>query len=201
MPQEITLYIDKSSLTTDDPALAMHLLQRLCSVPTDSPVAAPANDGALAAIHASTLPALGAPLGGGKFVSRYWLGAEEFALVDLGALAEISGRWGKSGQAVATTHGDGEANTLDMAEAGSEIAAKVLELGAHIPSALESHLLMVAKQAGLITDLREDCTYWTSSQCSAHFACIVDFEYGWQDFSVKRIERPVRPVRKIRILH
>lgn len=151
-------------------------------------------------IHVDILPAIGQPLAGGNLITLYWLNGTEYALVELGAEAEIRGPWGKYGQGVSTTHGDGEANTRAMAEAGSAIAIQALELSAFIPSALESHLLMHAKESGVITDLREDRLYWTSSQFSADNAYFMGFESGWQLSYDKNLERPVRLVRKIPIL-
>lgn len=151
-------------------------------------------------IHADILPAIGAELAGGKLVTLYMLAGVEFALVDLGAGAEIEGAWGEYGQEVETTHGDGEKNTRAMAEAGSTIAIKALEAGAYIPSALECHLLMHAKETGVIEDLREDRFYWSSSQYSANSAYGVDFEYGWQGNYDKHYGRPARLVRKIPVI-
>lgn len=151
-------------------------------------------------IHADTLPAIGSDLAGGKLVTLYMLAGAEFALIDLGATAEIHGAWGEYGQEVETTHGDGEKNTRAMAEAGSTIAIQAMEADAFIPAALECHLLMHAKETGVIEDLREDRFYWSSSQFSAHYACIMGFEVGWQDGSVKGPERPVRLVRKIPVI-
>ncbi|MFY1052349.1 hypothetical protein ACOQNP_12105 [Ectopseudomonas khazarica] len=151
-------------------------------------------------IHADTLPAIGAELAGGKLVTLYMLAGIEFALVDLGAGAEIEGAWGEYGQEVETTHGDGEKNTRAMAEAGSTIAIKALETGAYIPSALECHLLMHAKETGVIEDLREDRFYWSSTQFSAYPACTMAFEDGWQFSDGKSSERPVRLVRKIPVI-
>lgn len=154
-----------------------------------------------ASIQASELPAFGQAFAGGTLFARQWYGDKEYALVALAANTELSGAWGKYGQELATNHGDGEANTRAMAEAGSELAAKVLELDAFIPSALEAHQMMFSKQQGYLTDLREDRWYWTSAQYSADTACNVDFEVGWQDYGDKDDERLVRPVRKILILH
>lgn len=151
-------------------------------------------------IHADTLPAIGADLGGGKLVTLYMIAGAEFAMIDLGAGAEIHGAWGEYGQEVETTHGDGEKNTRAMAEAGSSIAIQALEAGAFIPSAMECHLLMHAKETGVIEDLREDRFYWSSSQYSANSAYLVDFEYGWQDYDDKFNERPGRLVRKIPVI-
>ncbi|MHB9798444.1 hypothetical protein ACYCAX_11600 [Pseudomonas sp. MT3] len=154
-----------------------------------------------ASIKASELPAFGQQFAGGTLFTRQWYGDKEYALVALGADTELSGVWGEYGQDVATNHGDGEANTRAMAEAGSELAAKVLVLEAFIPSALESHQMMFAKQLGYLTDLREDAWYYTSTQYSADYAFLMDFEDGWQDYYVKGTERLARPVRKILILH
>ena len=151
-------------------------------------------------IHADTLPAIGADLGGGKLVTLYMIAGAEFAMIDLGAGAEIHGAWGEYGQEVETTHGDGEKNTRAMAEAGSAIAIKALEAGAYIPAALECHLLMHAKETGVIEDLREDRSYWSSSQYSADFAYLMAFEYGWQIHYGKNLERPGRLVRKIPVI-
>lgn len=147
-------------------------------------------------IAAAELPERGQPLAGGTFVERYWLNGQERALILLDD--ELQGEWGEYGQDVAgaSSHADGEANTRAMAEAGSELAAKVLELGAHIPSCLEAHLLMVAKQAGLVT-LREDRWHWLSTQSSASTAFSLGFELGWQGNNGKVIERLVRPVRSL----
>ena len=151
-------------------------------------------------IHADTLPAIGADLGGGKLVTLYMIAGAEFAMIDLGAGAEIHGAWGEYGQEVETTHGDGEKNTRAMAEAGSAIAIKALEAGAYIPAALECHLLMHAKETGVIEDLREDRSYWSSSQYAADTAYGLDFELGWQGFYDESFERPVRLVRKIPVI-
>lgn len=153
-----------------------------------------------ASIKASELPAFGQPLAGGTLFARQWYGDKEYALVALAADTELSGAWGEHGQEVATSHGDGEANTRVMAEAGSELAAKALGLAAFIPSALESHQMMFAKQQGYLTDLREDRFYWSSTQASALNAFIMAFGDGWQGFTGKLSARLARPVRKILIL-
>lgn len=150
---------------------------------------------ALQSIAAADLPERGQPLAGGIFVTRYWLNGQERALVLLPD--ELSGKWGEYGVEIkgASSYSDGEANTRDMAEGGSEIAVKALELGAFIPSCLEGQLVMAAKADGLVT-LREDRFHWLSSQFSADFAYIMDFEGGWLDINDKDGERLVRPVRR-----
>lgn len=154
----------------------------------------------LTSISAAELPARGQPLAGGTFVERYWVNAQERALVMLGPEYELEGAWGEYGLDVLTHYVDGLANTRAMAEAGSELARKVLELGAHIAAPLEGQLLMAAKHAGLITDLREDRFYWLSAQRSADHAYSMDFGVGWQGYDVKSSERVARPVRSVLIL-
>ncbi|MEL7937632.1 hypothetical protein [Pseudomonas delhiensis] len=154
-----------------------------------------------ASIKASELPAFGQPFAEGTLFARQWYGDKEYALVALGADSEVEGKWGKYGQDVETNHGDGEANTRAMAEAGSELAAQVLALGVFIPSALELNQMMYAKQQGYVDDLDEDDWYWTSSQCSSNYAFDVYFLDGRTDRSNKGYGFRVRPVRKILILH
>ncbi|GLU38847.1 hypothetical protein [Pseudomonas sp. NBRC 100443] len=154
----------------------------------------------ITSISAAALPARGQPLAGGTFIERYWLNNQERALVLLGPEFEREGIWGEYGQDVLTHYVDGEANTRAMAEAGSELAKKVLELGAHIAAPLEGQLLMAAKHSGLITDLREDRLYWLSAQRSALIAYYMAFEDGWQNDSGKYAELLVRPVRSLPIL-
>lgn len=149
-------------------------------------------------ILASELPERGQPLAGGTFITRYWLNGQERALIQLPD--EFAGEWGEYGQDVpgAKTYSDGEANTRAMAEAGSEIAKKALELGGHIPSCLEGQLVMAAKADGLVT-LREDRWHHLSTQFSANLAYCVGFEDGWLDLTGKSHERLVRPVRSLPI--
>lgn len=145
-------------------------------------------------IAATDLPALGQPLLGGIFAARYWLNGQERALI-LPA-DEFEGAWGERGTEIpgASSYSDGYANTVAMAEAGSEIAKKALELDLHIPSCLEGQLLMAAKAEGLVT-LREDRFHWLSTQSSAYTAYIMDFVDGWLLYGGKDPERLVRPVR------
>ena len=147
---------------------------------------------------AADLPERGQPLAGGTFVTRYWLNGEERALVLLDN--ELIGTWGKYGEDIAGAKSlsDGAANTRAMAEAGSDIAVKALELDAHIPSYLEGALLMTAKAEGLVT-LREDRWHWLSSQFSADLAYTMDFEDGWLNDTGKSNERVARPARSLPI--
>lgn len=150
----------------------------------------------LQSIAAADLPERGQPLAGGIFVTRYWLNGQERALVLLDD--EFEGAWGEYGVKVegAGSYSDGEANTRAMAEAGSQIAIKALELGAFIPSCLEGQLVMAAKSEGLVT-VREDGWHWLSSQHSANNAYYMGFEDGWLSYGRKDDEFLVRPVRSL----
>ncbi|RNF73240.1 hypothetical protein [Pseudomonas putida] len=150
----------------------------------------------LQSIAAADLPERGQPLAGGVFVTRYWLNGQERALVLMPD--EFEGVWGEYGVEIkgADSYSDGEANTRAMAEAGSVIATKALELGTFIPSCLEGQLVMAAKADGLVT-LREDRWHWLSSQFSAYYAYLMDFEVGWLYHYRKLNEFLVRPVRSL----
>ncbi|WP_044274875.1 hypothetical protein [Pseudomonas fluorescens] len=147
-------------------------------------------------VLAAELPERGQPLAGGVFVTRYWLNGVERALILLPD--ELSGPWGEYGVEIksAGSYSDGEANTRAMAEAGSVIAIKALDLDGFIPSCLEGQLLVAAKADGLV-ELREDRWHWLSSQRSADGAYTMDLEDGWLSFSVKYGERLARPVRSL----
>jgi hypothetical protein len=157
----------------------------------------------ITAIKAADLPAIGQSLADGIFYSRTWLNGVEYAYVAMGKEHEFTGEWGKYGQNVsgATSYRDGAANTTAMAEAGSPIAARVLEIaeGAFIPSALELATLYAAKQAGEI-DGFEDDWYWSSSQYSSYGAFFTLFTGGFTYYYVKFNEFRVRAVRKIPII-
>lgn len=149
-------------------------------------------------VLSAELPERGQPLAGGVFVARYWLNGVERALIQLPD--ELSGPWGEYGVEIkgAGSYSDGEANTRAMAEAGSAIAIKALELGGHIPSCLEGQLVMAAKADGLV-ELREDRWHWMSTQRSANTAYILGFEDGWLFSYGKYGERLARPVRSLPI--
>ncbi|WP_371360142.1 hypothetical protein [Pseudomonas sp. KT_2_4] len=147
-------------------------------------------------VLAAELPERGQPLAGGVFVTRYWLNGVERALILLPD--ELSGPWGEYGVEIkgAGSYSDGEANTSAMAEAGSVIAVKALELDGFIPSCLEGQLLMAAKADGLV-ELRDDRYHWLSTQRSAYHAYYMVFEGGWLNYYAKDYERLARPVRSL----
>lgn len=149
-------------------------------------------------VLAAELPERGQPMAGGVFVTRYWLNGVERALILLPD--ELSGPWGEYGVEIkgAGSYSDGEANTRAMAEAGSVIAIKALELDGFIPSCLEGQLLMAAKADGVV-ELREDRWHWLSSQRSATTAYRLDFGAGWLGNYAKSGERLARPVRSLPI--
>lgn len=149
-------------------------------------------------VLAAELPERGQPLAGGVFITRYWLNGAERALILLPH--ELSGPWGEYGVEIkgASSYSDGEANTRAMAEAGSEIAIKALELGGHIPSCLEGQLVMAAKAEGLV-EMREDRWNHLSTQRSAYLAYSMVFVDGWLSSGDKDGERLARPVRSIPI--
>ncbi|WLH25840.1 hypothetical protein PSH76_08410 [Pseudomonas sp. FP215] len=149
-------------------------------------------------VLAAELPERGQPLAGGVFVTRYWLNGVERALILLPD--ELSGQWGEYGVEIkgAGSYSDGEANTRAMAESGSVIAVKALELDGFIPSCLEGQLLMAAKADGLV-ELREDRWHWLSSQRSAYDAYDMVFVGGWLSGNAKDDERLARPVRSLPI--
>ncbi|MFL1475430.1 hypothetical protein [Pseudomonas grimontii] len=150
------------------------------------------------AVLAAELPERGQPLAGGVFITRYWLNGVERALIQLPD--ELSGPWGEYGVKIegSDSYSDGEANTRAMAEAGSAIAIKALELGGHIPSCLEGQLVMAAKSEGLV-EMREDRYHHLSTQRSAYGAYGMGFEDGWLYYDVKDFERLARPVRSLPI--
>lgn len=149
-------------------------------------------------VLAAELPERGQPLAGGVFITRYWLNGVERALILLSD--ELSGPWGEYGVEIkgAGSYSDGDANTRAMAEAGSVIAVKALELDGFIPSCLEGQLLMAAKADGLV-ELRDDRYHWLSTQRSANYAYFMVFEGGWLCSSGKDSERLARPVRSLPI--
>lgn len=198
MTQEISLSVGDSTLHTTSPALALQVLQHCC--PGVSPAMPIQIEGTLETMAAETTLEIGDRIDGHVVFARHWIGGKEFALAYLGVAADIEGTWGKRDLEVATTHGDGLANTQAMAEAGSALAKKAIEAGAYIPSVAECHLLKCAKDDGLVPDLREDVRYWTSTQYSAYYAYSMDFENGWQNVDGKDDERFAPLVRRIPII-
>lgn len=153
--------------------------------------------GAPIGIPDSSLPAHGQPLAGGTFVGRYEAGGLLRALVLMPVA--IEGAWGPEIDVQgASSIFDGEANTLAMAAAGSEIALEALAMGAYIPSAHEFQVLLAAKAMGW-ADLDDSCGYWLSTQRSAESALLMSWADG-QLVVAKHQTRPMRAVRNLLIL-
>ena len=151
---------------------------------------------------AVTIPAIGQAYGGGFVtgITRDPATGKRSLHITAGAAHELVGKWGEYGKKIegADSYSDGEANTRAMAEAGSVIAMKALELDGFIPSCLEGQLLMAAKADGLV-ELREDRYHWLSSQRSADYAYSMDFVDGWLSRYGKFHEQLARPVRSLPI--
>lgn len=82
----------------------------------------------IAAAEAPTI--IGTPFAGGFYMGRYFANGEERALIDSGRAGDLYGAWGEYSKDIpgAKSYFDGRANTIAMAEAGSELAQKVLLL-------------------------------------------------------------------------
>lgn len=79
-------------------------------------------------IKRSELPPIGAPLAGGFYAGI----AAGFAVITAPKSTELVGVWSKFGVKIdATNFADGHANTVAMAEAGSEIAQQAMSLSAN----------------------------------------------------------------------
>jgi hypothetical protein len=78
----------------------------------------------------SELPAIGAALAGGFFAGRFQIDGAPYALICSPAEGDIEGKWGEYGKKLdgCRSFVDGRKNTVDLAEAGSELARHVLQL-------------------------------------------------------------------------
>lgn len=81
-------------------------------------------------MNANELPEIGSPLAGGFYAGMLDCNGERFALIVSPADAGTTeGIWGAGGETIEASHvADGPANTVAMAEAGSDIAKWALEL-------------------------------------------------------------------------
>jgi len=104
---------------------------------------------AITVIPADSVPAIGAAFEGGFFAGRICVEANIFGIVAAPKAAElVDMKWGKYGLNVdARSYFDGYANTVAMAEAGSELARLILALNIdgradyYLPSRDELELL------------------------------------------------------------
>jgi hypothetical protein len=109
--------------------------------------------------------------------------------------------WGERGVKItgADSDRDGYANTVAMAEAGSELAQKILllEIDGH------SDLFLMARHQAQLAYLNApeqfdtDKWYWTSTQYSSYNAWVQGFAYGTQDDYGKYNEYAARVVRRV----
>lgn len=142
-------------------------------------------------ISSAALPAVGQPLGGGFFAGRIYFNGAEHAIIDAGREFETLAQWWEQPGPRITVRGarsfhDGHANTLAMAEAGSAIARKVLDMtirgqrGWHLPSieqlqVMRANLLQLpdwdrywpVDRAGGPAQAFAHAEYWTSTQNSS----------------------------------
>ena len=129
-------------------------------------------------------------------------GAPVHLVAAIGAHEIEDAEWGPYGQSIkgATSYHDGRANTQAMAEAGSELATRVLALDIdghtdwHLPSQADAHLL-----AANAKHLMQPDIYWTSTQYSANHAWYQYFTSGTQLITSKDCEFRAVPVRTIQI--
>lgn len=153
-----------------------------------------------------TIP--GTPFAGGFFIARLHLDGQEYALIDSGSAGELSGEWGEYGEdTTATNISDGAKNTAAMAEAGSELAKRALELNIggfadwYLPSqheiALQFFSLRTAPgyQPAEANAFASDW-YWSSTQYSPLYAWVQDFCGGLQYGGHKDGESRARAVRR-----
>ncbi len=153
-----------------------------------------------------TIP--GTAFAGGFFIARLHLGGQEYALIDSGAAGELSGEWGEYGEDTTATHiSDGAKNTAAMAEAGSELAKRALELNIggfadwYLPSQHEISLQFFSlrptqgyQPAEANAFARE--WYWSSTQSSPDDAWFQVFADGFQGYDHKGYEGRARAVRR-----
>lgn len=173
-------------------------------------------------ITAATLPAIGTPMPGGFLGARYLdetgvLAGLIVSYAEVGDFDPVP--WMKKPLDVpgACSLLDGLANTMAMAEAGSEIAQTILGLeidgvgGWHIPALDQMTGLRVTAmpragivpaqsmaevfQAGNAEAFRQEW-YWTSTQYSSGYAWLQYFSDGTQGNYLKGSRGRVRAVRK-----
>jgi hypothetical protein len=115
----------------------------------------------------------------------------------------VIGPWGEYGKEIkgASSERDGLPNTDAMVAAGSEIATatRALAVGGHddwyIASRHEASLAYIHTGAG--DDIDGDPDYWTSTQCSAHYAWDQHFADGTQYYWSKGSKLRARVVRRL----
>ena len=161
-----------------------------------------------------TIP--GTEFGGGFYAGRFFIGNEAYALIvapkALGETEKMA--WNNSYDTVtgALSYADGLANTRAMAEAGSELAKKILDLRIggfddwHLPSRLQQLVSFYELQSAAVfarggLEAFERDWYWSSTQhaAGADWAWVHYFYNGYQDVSHKDTNYRARAVRRIKI--
>ena len=161
-----------------------------------------------------TIP--GTEFGGGFYAGRFFIGNDTYALIVapkvLGETEKMP--WNNSYDTVtgALSYADGLANTRAMAEAGSELAKKILDLRIggfddwHLPSHLQQLVSFYELQSAAAfarggLEAFERDWYWSSTQHATHadWAWMQFFGYGYQDNLRKGYDYRARAVRRIKI--
>ena len=162
------------------------------------------NYAAIDAAHAG-VPALGAYWPGqGGFnagLVRGEDGAPDYYLIVPQLTEQLSAVWGGYGEEVegASSASDGLANTRALlADSNEHPAAKLASeftADGHNDFYLPARRELQLAEAN-VPELFEKAYYWSSSQRSADYAYLMDFEGGWLDGHHKSNEFLVRPVRR-----
>lgn len=162
-------------------------------------------------IHDIPSADIGTPCLGGFYAGKLFIDGESHALI-LAPKAEgefVDVQWSGSATNVpdATSYADGMANTLAMAEAGSELANRVMSLRIggfgdwHLPSRLVSLVLFGELYASGKLPESERFNpelYWTSTQRAGGpgWAWVQYFYDGYQGTTRKSTRWPARAVRR-----
>lgn len=184
----------KATQKTTAKALLAHALDQAGAV---SIARHPAND--------TTPPALGElwPEQGGIYAGlmRGEDGRPDYHLVAAADEAgQLKGAWGCSGIEIkgSASRNDGLANTTAMAEAGSDLAKKMLAL--EIDGHADWYLPAQAELMLCFANAREHFPkewHWSSTQSSANCAWGQGFSYGTADIGAKGGEWRARAVRRV----
>ncbi|MEG0635789.1 MAG: DUF1566 domain-containing protein [Pseudomonas sp.] len=155
-------------------------------------------------ITANGAPPVGEPWPGeGGINGGLFQGGERpyYLIVPTGADAEAKlefGSYGKEFDGANSQH-DGMTNTAELVGGDNDYPAArfcaKFERDGH-----NDYYLMARREAsfleGTVPQAFSQARHWTSSQCSADYAYIMDFEDGWLGYDGKGNERLVRPVRR-----
>lgn len=124
-------------------------------------------------INQANIPAIGAAFEGGFYAGRFQINGKQYALIVAPkAAGETSGKWGEYGADIEAARScfDGHANTLAMAETGSDLAKWALGLNIggyadwYIPSRDELEILYRNLKP---TDDENDCSFRDGDNASS----------------------------------